>query len=255
MPVSYSQALGYQLYLLPTISRRFGVFGSYGVDTLGLQPHGLRALCDLMRSAEGTPAFDRLLRVGAVGHVVALHQLGLEGLVLEATAPGPFREPVRVFRVPDSLPRSYVVGGLRVAAGDEAYRTLVDPSFDPGREIVLDTGTPKPPPDGLAGSSRLVEHRPDRVRLEAQLEAPGYLVLVEAYEPGWRALVDGHPAPVLRANTAFRAVALDAGRHEVEFRYRPAAVTAGLALSATTLAVALALVGWRRHGRSLEAGR
>ena len=178
--------------------------------------------------------------------MLALHTQGLEGLVLEATVVGPFREPVRVFSVPDTLPRSYVVGGLRVAAGEEADRVLVDPSFDPSREVVLDAGTPRPPPSGPLGSSRLLEHRPDRVRLEADLVAPGYLVLVEAFQPGWSVLVDGRPAVILRANAAFRAVALGAGRHEVEFRYRPASVTVGLSISAATF---LGAIGWAGFGR------
>ena len=250
LPVAYSQALGYQLYLLPSIARRYGVFGSYGVDTLGLQPGELRGLSDLARAAEGTPVFERLLRLGAVGFVLALHQEGLEGLVLEATVASPFREPIRVFSVPGSLPRSYVVGGLRVAAGEEAYRALLDVSFDPTREIVLDSGTTTLPPSGPVGSSRLVDHRPDRVRLDANLSLPGYLVLVEAYDPGWRAFVDGQEVPVLRANTAFRAVALPAGNHEVEFRYRPRGVTLGLSVSLIALGAATALVGGHRYRRT-----
>ena len=87
----------------------------------------------------------------------------------------------------------------------------------------------------------MVDWRPDRAVVEATLSRAGYLVLVDAFDPGWRASVDGAPAEVLRANLAFRAVALGAGTHRVELAYRPASVRIGLALSAAALAAAVLL--------------
>jgi uncharacterized membrane protein YfhO len=77
------------------------------------------------------------------------------------------------------------------------------------------------------------------VLLEADLDAPGLVVVVDAWDPGWRARVDGRPAEVLRANGAFRAVAAPAGRHVVEMRYRPWPVALGLALSGLGLVALL----------------
>jgi len=48
--------------------------------------------------------------------------------------------------------------------------------------------------------------------------------------------VDGRPAPLLRANVAFRAVAVPAGRHVVDMVYRPTAALVGLVVSGITLA-------------------
>lgn len=45
------------------------------------------------------------------------------------------------------------------------------------------------------------------------------LSLADAYHPGWRALVDGSPAPVERARTAFKAVALPPGAQAVALAY------------------------------------
>jgi uncharacterized membrane protein YfhO len=89
------------------------------------------------------------------------------------------------------------------------------------------------------GSSRIVDDRPDRVRVEATLSEPGYLVLLDSFDPGWQVTVDGRAAPLLRANVAFRAVALAAGTHAVEFLYRPASLERGIALSLLTLAAAV----------------
>ena len=92
-------------------------------------------------------------------------------------------------------------------------------------------------------------HRLDgiRVHYEAALTSDGWLVTVEAYDTDWHATVDGHPAPVLRANLAFRAVPVPAGRHVVDQRYRPPAITRGLVLSGLGLLAALGLVFLRRQ--------
>jgi uncharacterized membrane protein YfhO len=61
--------------------------------------------------------------------------------------------------------------------------------------------------------------------------------------------VDGKPAPVLRANLAFRGVPIPAGSHEVVFRYsNPSLVQAwmlgGICLLLTALLGGLAI--WRK---------
>jgi MYXO-CTERM domain-containing protein len=80
------------------------------------------------------------------------------------------------------------------------------------------------------------------VRIEAELDAPGFVVFVSTHDPGWQATVDGAPAPLLRANLAFCAVAVPAGRHVVELVYRPSAVLWSAAASAAGWAL-LALAG------------
>jgi uncharacterized membrane protein YfhO len=121
---------------------------------------------------------------------------------------------------------------------------MLEPAFDPAREIVIPYG-PTVPPSG-AGTVRLASYRPDRVVMEAELEAPGHVVLADAYDPGWRAEVDGKPAPVLRANVAFRAVPVPGGAHQVVLEYRPHSVTAGLLLSA--VAALMGVVAGIRRG-------
>ena len=228
-------ARGLQQYLIPITGSRWGLFGSYEADLYSLYTPQLRSLTLVMRAAEETPLFDRLLRIGAVDHVVALHEEGLETLDPIATLPSPFAAPIRVFSVPGAWPRSYVVAGVRVGDGPQAWRILSDPGFDPAREVVLPAGVEIPPAGEAVGGSRILELRHDRVRLEADLRQPGYVVLSDTYDPGWTATVDGRPSRVERANGAFRAVRLEAGRHLVEMVYRPASVVAGAALSAVSL--------------------
>jgi hypothetical protein len=151
-------------------------------------------------------------------------------------------DPLRVFRVPDPLPRARVVGGARIADDALGVDTLLDPGFDPAREVVLAAGEAAPTTTEVPGTVRMVDERSDRVSLEADLRTPAFVVLADSFDPGWRATLDGAPVPVLRANLAFRAVRVPAGRHRIEMVYRPRALLAGLAVSAVALLAALALL-------------
>ncbi len=230
--------------LFPPSSRRFGLYGSYDHDWLLLYPRELRELTVLVHAREESPEFPKLLRIGGVARIVALHAEGLEAFPERAKIASPFCGTIRVFGVPGSQPRAYVVGGTRIADGASGLAALLDPDFEPSRQVLLPEGEARPAPPLPVGEARIVpgEYRPDRVRLEARLDAPGYLVLLDAFDPGWRARVDGEPAPLVRANTAFRAVALPPGAHRVELVYRPPLLILGLALSSAAAAACVGLL-------------
>ncbi len=230
-----------RLYLLPPSAGFYGLEGSYDLDLRGLYPRELDDLTHVLRQVEGQPAHAKLLRLGAVGTVASLHDGGFGDPV--TTLASLFPEPIRVWRVPGALPRAWVVGCARQADRRAAFEAFLDPGFDPAGEVVLAERVTGGSRCGPAGTSRFVTSRPDRVRLEVEAERAGYVVLADAFDPGWQATVDAASAPLLRANVAFRAIAVPAGRHVVEMVYRPRAVSLGLALSLLTMAlVAVAAV-------------
>jgi uncharacterized membrane protein YfhO len=63
--------------------------------------------------------------------------------------------------------------------------------------------------------------------------------------PGWTARVNGSPAPLLRADYLFRAVAFPAGMSRVEFRYEPRSFRLGVAVSLVSVAFLLGLFMYR----------
>jgi hypothetical protein len=236
-----ASALGLQLSLAPQTPGRWGLRQGFDIDYRGLQAGPLAGLTRLVRIVEDRPdEVLRLLQVGAVTRVVALHRVAGDRLRPIAEIPSFFPDPIRVEAVPDPLPRAYAVGGARVADGVPALAALVDPAFDPRREIVLPRGPAVAPPPGFHGQVRIARESASWLLLEAELASDGYVVLVDGYDPGWKARMDGRRVPLLRANVAFRAVAVPAGRHTIEMAYRPPAALAGLAVSGVT-AVALAL--------------
>jgi hypothetical protein len=159
---------------------------------------------------------------------------------------------VKIYENLDVLPRAFAVHEARFLETDaEVLVALRDEAFDPAREVLLSgqQGLSQPSGDGCEDEARLASYAAERVGIEVEMDCPGYLVLTDAYYPGWVALVDGQPQQILRADLYFRAVALSEGHHLVEFRYEPASLKLGLALS---LVAALSVAGgvvWRVLGR------
>ena len=114
---------------------------------------------------------------------------------------------------------------------------------------MLAEGPASEAPPGFDGASRVLRLTPDRVVLEVEASSSGFVVLADAFDPAWRATVDGEAAPVRRANVAFRAVAVPLGRHVVEMLYRPRSAARGLILTAVGLLSLLAAAAQARRGR------
>jgi hypothetical protein len=155
---------------------------------------------------------------------------------------------VKIYENLDNLPRAFVVHRARVLDDEAAIAAMKDPPFRPENEVILASSfiPPKACPEqgrrvggerGGAGKDEveLLSYEPERIVISADLAVDGYLVLTDAYYPGWRALTDGLETPIYRADLFFRAVYLPAGQHRVEFIYDPRSFKLGAAISLTML--------------------
>lgn len=159
-----------------------------------------------------------------------------------------------IYAVPDPLPRAYVVyHAIPAASKRAAWEQLRAAQFVPfSMAVVEDAPEPGRLPQHAnqpITPARLTDYAPERVRVEANAQSDGLLVLTDTDYPGWRAWVDGVEQPIVRTNFLFRGVLLSAGSHSVEFRYWPPSFQWGLGIAlATALIIALA-VGWRLVSR------
>jgi len=143
------------------------------------------------------------------------------------------------------VPRAYVAGTSLFSTDSlDTLRHLASADFDAKESVILAAPVGAAPNvQGSAPPGRVesVEHHPNSVKLIAELSRPGYIVLLERYDPNWHASVDGREVTVLRANQLFRAVYAGAGRHEVHFYYRQRGLKAGLLISLAALLLIVAL--------------
>lgn len=161
-------------------------------------------------------------------------------------------QSLHVYAVPNALHRAGFVPltGVTYADDDEilhAFRAGAAPS--PGRmflpvraaEAAARTDDSTPPPDSTAVTYR----RPgsDRIEISVRATVAGYVRILEAFDPGWSATVDGRKVEVLPADSFVQAVRVDPGVHEIRLTYRTPGVAAGAALSAVG-ALALGALVW-----------
>ncbi len=85
-------------------------------------------------------------------------------------------------------------------------------------------------------------HATNQVSGTISLDSAKYLLLTIPYSSGWSAYVDGEPQELLQADTAFMALYLEPGDHEINLVYHTPGSTAGLIISLLSLAVAIALI-------------
>jgi uncharacterized membrane protein YfhO len=121
---------------------------------------------------------------------------------------------------------------------------LASPDFDALNTVILaapEGATPAVSSNTTAGQVEIAHREPNSVTLQAQLALPGYVVLLDRYDPNWQATLDGRPAPIFRANQIFRAVFAEAGHHEIRFEYHPRGFCLGVIISLLTLAALIAI--------------
>jgi hypothetical protein len=204
------------------------------------------------RAGELVPWF----RNAGVARVLSLDPLSHAELVpMTAVPAGPSGVAIQVYGL-NTWPRaSLACRATPVARPEEALALPYRKGFDPWREVALVREGSEGPDDALPatctkGRARLAWRTAGEERYEVEANASAYLVVRASHARGWRGFVDGVPQPVLRANGKHRAVAVNAGRHEVVLRYEPPGLLAGAAVSLLALlAVAVLFVASGRGAR------
>jgi hypothetical protein len=135
----------------------------------------------------------------------------------------------RVIDLGEPIPRAYVVpegAVIEVRSREEALdrlapiapsRVAIVESLEPASESAVPT-TPSIEP---ANDLEVTDPDPDTVVVSLGAAPGGVLVLNDVFDDGWTADVDGAPAEVLRVNALVRGVRIDAGAHDVVFRFEP----------------------------------
>jgi hypothetical protein len=208
--------LGEAVYDAPRLAR-FDRPGSYTAmiqrqadiaDFLKAQPGWFRVDFD---DSDVPYNFGNLYGIEQFGGVGSSLPVRTHRLLGHAETPRLFGIRYRVARKPSDPAQEEV---FRSRSGLKVYR-------DP--RIAEPLWTWRDAPCGASDRLRVVSRAPEVFVVEAELACPGLVVAGDSYYPGWHARVDGERRPVQELD-AVRAVRTGAGRHVIEFRYRPASV-------------------------------
>lgn len=257
----------------PPAPRRVGVLAQWGPSadaplrlgwegTLGYGPSYVDRVVRLLRATHG----DRLPPPGPVTSDTNFFPwarpssrlwplLGTPLVVSDRALPLPrlmvgereWYAPLVAYRA-EALPRVFWAGTWSVAPDAALDGPLLEAAG--GDRAVLADAPPGLAPAGAPeGPVAAEEVRLGPASLEATVLAPrdGVAVILEPFYPGWRATLDGAPVPLARADYAFMAVPVQAGRHALRLEFRDRMVPLGFAAAAAGLAIWLGLLGLRRR--------
>jgi hypothetical protein len=251
-----------------------------GLDqTQGYNPLQLKAYADFIAMLNGKAQNYHYLDLTWGGaQSPLLDMLNVRYIVVDATIPSDRADVVAIakerkevyrdkqvviYENTRAYDRAWIVHDVRPNQDGVGMAQLANGEVD-GHAVAFVDGTlplVTPLPQGSAAESATVTaYEPESITVQANLSAPGFLVLSEVYAKGWNAYVDGKKSDVLRTNGALRGVALGPGQHTVVVRYEPREVTIGLTISG--VAAAAMLAAWvlagvhvirRRNGRAQDA--
>lgn len=210
-------------------------------------------IADVARYWQGTGGRStRLYDLLGVRYLVASKEVMLDESKFSLAFSGD--ADVDVYRNETALPRAFVVHRAFLAPDHEdAWAQVHEPAFDPATTVILEGGRALDLQADRPAEVQVVGYGVNDLEVEVNSPVEGYLFLSDPFYPGWRAEVDGQPAEIIRANYAFRAVAVPQGLHRIVMTFRPVTWYAGAAVTVLTILVVsvlggLALVQQRREG-------
>ena len=149
-----------------------------------------------------------------------------------------------LYRVPQPVPRAAFFDASQVdrVPPDALLDTFL---AHPDRERrLIPIGTPVPGSAAEPARAEVSYTRPssDEIHLNASVSAPGFVNVLESFDPGWSATVDGAPAHVILANGFTMAIPIQPGNRAIRLFYRTPGRRLGWLLSLASAVLFLGLL-------------
>lgn len=140
-------------------------------------------------------------------------------------------------------------GAVQILPHEQVHERLRDRIFDFASALLLRSDEVPPVRDSAdptaapaTASYRRVSS--DLIEVNFDAQTAGWIRVLESWDRGWSAEVDGHAAGIVAANDMFLAVHVDRGTHHIRLRFKTPGAVNGLTISLCSL---LALAELARH--------
>jgi len=252
-----------------TMNANVGMF--YGLQTVaGYDSLFSRRYADYMALIEEQDELQ-YNRIASFGEWSSLDSpltdlLNVKYVITEVEIPNPAKyrlvyqdTAVRVYENLGALPRAFTLPTSAAVVADDVAQALR--TYDPHHFVILESATQ----DMAAGHQpetcnlkpeTLTHYTINEVSVDVQVAEPSWLILTDAYFPGWKAFVRPQGAAedveeqveIRRVNGAFRGVLVGPGASTVRFKYSPDSVKVGAFITFIAGMFLLFLIGlylWR----------
>lgn len=201
-------------------------------------------------------------------NMVNIKYLAVKGFIPKITVPGensvnPFHlvvdKDIKIYVNKDALDRAYIVHKMTVITDENhILKELKNPQFNYRDCVILEENNwekDESSEDQLVGDityfnklklakneyTKIIEYSTNSQIVETNILRDGFLVLSEAYYPGWKVFIDGVQGHIYRANYLFRAVFLKRGIHTVQFVYQPVTLFRGAVIAVISLTILVSM--------------
>ena len=167
-------------------------------------------------------------------------------------------DDLAVIRNQQALPRAFIASSVIYSSSvANALSWFMDPKSNYRLQVAINakvndftqhlSNTPR---EFIPAEIKL--YSPNRVLIKTNNNDNGLLVLTDAFDPGWRAWVNGKEKPIYRVNGLVRGVAISSGENFIEFRYLPKGFLFYTIISSISLLIVLIFIlcGSRKFNKS-----
>ena len=132
-----------------------------------------------------------------------------------------------------------ITAGQKTVFADHAstFAAVGSPRFEPLHEVYLPLEAQGRIQATNGGGARILSSQfaAQHVGIEVEAATPAMVVIAQTFYHPWHAYVDGKPTPLWRANYAFQALEVPAGRHQVRLGYEDHSFIYGCIISLSSL--------------------
>ena len=98
------------------------------------------------------------------------------------------------------------------------------------------------PNKNIKTSIEMLSYEKNTIKFKTSSNSKGFVVIADAFHPGWEATVNEESRSLLRANYIMRAIPISPGTNQIVLKFRPMMVLSGLTITAISWAVIIALI-------------
>lgn len=136
----------------------------------------------------------------------------------------------RVLENKNVFPRAFLVNNYKILKDqkeilNEMFVNKVDLLSTAIVEEKLSVNSPM-----SSGSATILSYKPEKIQIKTNTNGSSFLVLTDAFYPGWKAYVDDGEAKIYRTDFAFRGIVVPKGNHMIKFIYDPDSYKIGIVL-------------------------
>lgn len=181
------------------------------------------------------------LKIGDQGRVSSSGQVSV-------TIPPKYKEVfedkgIAILENSQSLPRAYLTKRVIKASELETLKLLIDKDFPiETTSITQDFKFDNTSPQDLEANLIYTPLTNSHVQIKTTSNIDAFLVVLDSFYPGWKAMIDGKETAIHRTNYNFRGIFLPKGNHTVEFKYAPKSLKYGAIISAVSLVIIIIIL-------------